>query len=336
MFAILSQAAVAFAAPQAGELSRQSSWQPATEDSVAAQLSDWMDRHEFPTLKRDQIGMTWRERLSAAAGLLDALSAVFASVDDRARAVHNVCQSRQPVSIPPSFPWLAERGVDPLLHDNMRLIYGRWLAQNSFYDEALIYLGDLNTRDVVDPAALLFYRSVVHHRLLDKKGCLEDISRLLENEADVPVRFKAVARLMDVDLRPLKEDSLDEIARLMEDIQRRLQLGRAGTRVRKEEEDVVAKLDKMIEKIEEQQQQQQSSDSSGGSSRSNSPAPDSSRLGGRGPGDVDQRDIGDQSGWGNLPPKERQAALQQISKDLPAHFREVIEEYFRKLARDEG
>jgi hypothetical protein len=35
-----------------------------------------------------------------------------------------------------------------------------------------------------------------------------------------------------------------------------------------------------------------------------------------------------------LPPKERQEALQQISKELPAHYREAIEEYFRKLARE--
>jgi hypothetical protein len=51
---------------------------------------------------------------------------------------------------------------------------------------------------------------------------------------------------------------------------------------------------------------------------------------------VDQKKIGSKSGWGDLPPKEREEALQQISKDLPAHFRDVIEEYFRKLAREES
>ena len=59
-------------------------------------------------------------------------------------------------------------------------------------------------------------------------------------------------------------------------------------------------------------------------------------LGGKGPGNVDPKDIGSKSGWGNLPPKQRQEALQQISKDLPAHYREVIEEYFRRLAREGG
>jgi hypothetical protein len=59
-------------------------------------------------------------------------------------------------------------------------------------------------------------------------------------------------------------------------------------------------------------------------------------MGGKGPGNVDQKRLKNEAGWGNLPPKERQEALQQISKDLPAHFRDVIEEYFRKLARDGG
>ena len=57
-------------------------------------------------------------------------------------------------------------------------------------------------------------------------------------------------------------------------------------------------------------------------------------AGGTGPGDIDPRRLTEKDGWGNLPPKDRQEALQQISKDLPAHFREVIEEYFLKLAKD--
>ena len=63
---------------------------------------------------------------------------------------------------------------------------------------------------------------------------------------------------------------------------------------------------------------------------------DSQAAGGKGPGEVDPKKLGGRAGWGNLPPKQREEALQKISKDLPAHYREVIEEYFRKLARDGG
>jgi hypothetical protein len=52
------------------------------------------------------------------------------------------------------------------------------------------------------------------------------------------------------------------------------------------------------------------------------------------PGDVAHRDIGHKAGWGNLPPKQREQALQEIGKDFPAHYRDVIEQYFRRLASE--
>ena len=57
-------------------------------------------------------------------------------------------------------------------------------------------------------------------------------------------------------------------------------------------------------------------------------------MGGKAPGNVTQKNIGNKSGWGDLPPKQREEALQQIGKDFPAHYRDVIEQYFRKLATE--
>jgi hypothetical protein len=91
----------------------------------------------------------------------------------------------------------------------------------------------------------------------------------------------------------------------------------------------------MIKKMEKQQQDQQAC-GDGDAIRSNSPAPDSRILGGKGPGEVAKKDVGSGSGWGNLPPKEREEAMQQIGRDLPAHYRDVIEQYFRRLAAEEN
>jgi hypothetical protein len=143
-----------------------------------------------------------------------------------------------------------------------------------------------------------------------------------------------MAKLMQADLQSLKPDSLDEVARMMDDIRRRLDLGRAGRTVRKEEDDVIEKLDKMIEQLEQQQQQQQQQ-SSGGSAAPNQPRPDSTPGGVKGPGNVDARNIGNKAGWGNLPPKERQEAMQNLSKDLPAHHTDAIKQYLKKLAQEE-
>ncbi len=134
----------------------------------------------------------------------------------------------------------------------------------------------------------------------------------------------------------MKPDSLDEVSRLMDSIKVRLGHGRAGARVRKEEDDVVEKLDKMIDKLEQQASQSSSSSSGsqGGTNRSSSPMQDSMPAGGSGPGNVDAKKIGSKADWGNLPAKEREQALQELGKDFPSHYRDVIEEYFRKLARD--
>jgi hypothetical protein len=47
---------------------------------------------------------------------------------------------------------------------------------------------------------------------------------------------------------------------------------------------------------------------------------------------VRARDLGSGEGWGNLPPHEREAALQQIGREYPPHYREAIEQYFKRLA----
>jgi hypothetical protein len=57
-------------------------------------------------------------------------------------------------------------------------------------------------------------------------------------------------------------------------------------------------------------------------------------IGGRGPGEAAKRDVGSGDDWGHLPPKEREEALQRIGRDFPSHYRDVIEQYFRRLATE--
>ena len=224
---------------------------------------------------------------------------------------------------------------------SVRTWLGRELVRARLYDEALPVLKEVNTAYSTDPAATLFFRGACFHALLQKKEALVDLQRLLENEKECPIRFTRTAQLMVADIAPLKEDSLDEISRLMTDVTRRLDLGRADENVQDQEQKIIDKLSKLIEKIEEQQQQQQQQQQSGqgqgqGNSQGGQSAPmnESQAAGGNGTGDVDRKNIEDRDGWGKLPPAERTEALQQISRDLPTHYREAIEAYFRKLATD--
>jgi len=54
----------------------------------------------------------------------------------------------------------------------------------------------------------------------------------------------------------------------------------------------------------------------------------------RGAGTVDQKRLANiAQNWGTLPEKERAKAMAELTKEMPAHYREVIENYFKKLAQ---
>jgi hypothetical protein len=169
--------------------------------------------------------------------------------------------------------------------------------------------------------------------MLNKVEGLKVINQLLDGAETSPRRYIAVAYLMQADLTAFEQETLDDAARRMEDVQRRLDLGRAGPKVRKVEDGVVELLDKLIKKLEDEQNK---GGGGGGqakqSIKSTSPAQKSAPIGGKGNMDVDKKDIGHESGWGNMLPKEREEVLQHMGRDFPPHFRDAIENYYRKLA----
>jgi hypothetical protein len=226
------------------------------------------------------------------------------------------------------------------VQNNLRLFAGRYLAQRQFYDEAIHMLEPLKLEDVVDPSTLLFCRATSYHHLLRRDDCVTAIDTLLERESELVSRYAVIAKLMKADIAPMEEDSLDEVARLMNDVQRRLDLERSGKVVRDQEDSIIEKLDKTIDDIEKQLQEmqkqqklaqgQQSQQPQGGGT----PMQDSQIAGTSGDGNVDKKDLGKMAGWGDLPPAQRQEALQKMTQDLPSHYREIIEAYFKRLATE--
>lgn len=201
------------------------------------------------TLQR--VGKAWAfdKQPISASRLLDMVVGTFTSIDAKTKAFVDAC-SMKPDATQPDATVLKNK--DTFYSANMQLFYGRHLAHLKMYDEALELLGSIDPKNVVDPAACLYFKAVCEHQLLMKTEGLATIGILLGNTAGVPLRYQTTAELMKHDLQALKKNSLAEISRKMKDVERRLDLGRGGQRVQKEEDEIVASLDTIIEKLEQQ------------------------------------------------------------------------------------
>ena len=293
------------------------------EDRRAAALDVWSRRGE-----------------DTAADLLDAVMASVTEADPRCLPVFSVVAATPglpPVTAAVLPAWVDDPATAVFERDVVRLWLGRELVRQARYDDGLTILAGLDANVSVDPAGLLFHTAACQHWLVRAEEAAATIDRLLQRAGEIPVRYERVARLLRADLASLEEESLDHIARRMRDVTRRLGQGRAGPSTRGVQDGVIESLDKLIAKLQEQQDQQSGGGGSAGSGNSGNGKPmDDSRIAGaQGAGEVTRRDLGDGEGWGNLPPHEREEALQQIGREFPAHYREAIEQYFKRLAAGE-
>lgn len=253
--------------------------------------------------------------------------------DADAKKIVEACREAIPVASWPKEAVPMTDAMPDFARQHLRLFVGRFLAQRQLYEEALEVLVAVDPKQVVDPASYFFQRAICEHQLLKKANAIKSLGNLLDNTQNVPERYKAVALLMRHDLEQLKEASLGEVAKKMSDVERRLILGRGGEKTQKVEEEIVEALDEIIKKVEQQQQNSGGGGGQGGNqNQSGGAAGDSSVKGATAPGEVDKKDIGNKAGWGSLAPKKAAEAKNVINRNFPSHYREAIEQYFKKLA----
>lgn len=306
-------------------------------ESVRSRVLEWVAQAATgDRAKIEEIGRIWAlgDEVPGSEELFDRTIKSFCLVDAATLAFVNACSLQGAPLLPPEARLLSEDGGSPFYKANLGLFYGRYLSHRQMYEEALDVLNKITLADAVDPAAVLFFRAVSQHHLLMKEEGLASIEQLLKNTENVPVRYSTIATLMQFDLEAMQEKSLDEVARKMTDVERRLGLGRAGERVQKKEDEIIATLDEIIKKIEDQQGGGGGGgDGQGGNTnRPGNPANDSVIKGSTAPGKVDPKKLTSKSEWGDLPAKARAKAKDLISREFPAHYRTAIEEYTRKGA----
>ncbi len=247
---------------------------------------------------------------------------------------------------------------------NFALVYARALTNRRVYEEALDTLKLFRAEQTADPAAYLFHRAVCEHALQQKPDAAKTILRLLEEGAAIsPERYKTVAALMLIDMHTWKDKDLGDIARKMDNIERRLEIARGGPETRRQQREVLNRLDEIIKKLENQDKNKKKKPGDGPPKPGDGPpgngddeCPDGSKPGnkpgppkGVNPSQTPAQDVGDPGGnstgqvdpkafkklvadWGRLPPREQQRALQELTNGMLPRHREAIENYFRALS----
>ena len=133
-------------------------------------------------------------------------------------------------------------------------------------------------------------------------------------------------------------EGLPQVARLMSDVQRRLDLGNADDPVQKREDEVIAALDKLLEEMEKQKQkqkQQQQGDGQGQgqqSQPSQQGAAQSRIKGSAADGDADRKDLTENGSWGMLDKQAETKARELIRQQFPPNFLDAISRYTRRIA----
>jgi hypothetical protein len=218
-------------------------------DAAKAKLAAWLQevgKSDAPTLQK--LDAIWKDNQRT---ILDRAADSFALGD--AVAAKLMQEARDPLApapivVPTVFK---NEKASAFYRANLGLIYARALINRRVYEEALDTLKIFGAEQCVDPSAYLFHRAVCEHAMQRKAEAGKTIGRLLEEALQIsPDRYKTVATLMLLDMHTWKDKDLGDIARKMDNIERRLDIARGGPETHRQQREVLNRLDELIKKLE--------------------------------------------------------------------------------------
>ena len=253
-----------------------------------------------------------------------------------------------PAAVPPV---LKDAKQDPFFRTNLAVVFARSAGTKKAYEEALDALNGVSAEAAADPAAFYFFKAVSEHALMRKDAAFASAERLIKDVAEAPDRYKVIAFQMAVELVNWSPDPKDmtNIERLMDNSGRRLDLSRPGEKTQDIQKKIVFRLDELIKEMENKSKSQsqcnggncpnggEQGQNPGSTTTPNSPATDSRIMGGAGAGKVDEKAMRKYAeNWGTMPPEERKKVVEDLTRDLPAKYKPMIDEYFKSLNRIHG
>ena len=188
-----------------------------------------------------------------------------------------------------------------------------------------------------------FWMAANHASLNHKKEAQKWAEEVVDSFDKVPLRYKEVAKQILYETEQWKqyEEDLNDIYREMKTVKHRLANAKAGLQTQKAQADILRRLDLLIKKKEDEanaskQAAQAAASPKGEQSKKASPLDESFLPSGAGKGEVDMKKFKEYaSTWGKLPPKQREAAMIELTRSMPPKYRAAIESYFKKLEKRE-
>ncbi len=180
------------------------------------------------------------------------------------------------------------------------------------------------------------------HRLLyeDAYATFEDF---LKNHPAAPERFRVTARQILTELSRRAPGRIGDVRDLLAYARRRIGLKATGDDVQERQEEAVALLDALIEEAEQQENQGgggegQGGGQGGGGAGGQNPGGGAGRStlpgGEQRMGELRKTRAAPGEAWGKMPPREREQILQTLQKQFPSQYRELLEQYYKQLAKD--
>ncbi|QDV90840.1 hypothetical protein RAS2_19240 [Phycisphaerae bacterium RAS2] len=188
---------------------------------------------------------------------------------------------------------------------------------------------------------MLFMLGYSYVRELRYNAAKAVLTRFLQTYPEAPQRLRVTATQIVTEIDRRVPGKLGDVRDLLAYAHHRIELGDTGEPVALRQEQAVALLDNMIEEAEENEKNARQKSPSGGG-KGTKPQPSSGAKESRIPtgapaGDTALRRarIAPGEAWGKMPPREREQIIQTLQRQFPSQYRDLLEQYYRQLAKDQ-
>lgn len=243
---------------------------------------------------------------------------------------------------------------DPYLSANAAVFEARSLVEQKQIEAARKRLATLGAKELalrdhtLHAADVRFLIGYCQLHTLHYDDAIKTLETFGKDYPNASERLQATAKQIVQELRRRKANGMSDVADLMAYAGRRLGHGTSNEPVTSKQAKAVALLDELIKTAEEKECKSGSCKKCGGkgckacggapkgNKQPSSPA-NQSKLpgGGSKTGDLRAATARPGEAWGQMPESERDRILQAVKKNFPARYRELVEQYYKQLAREQ-